>query len=222
MSAGKSPAKRGGAFSEYLESVRYAKHVIFRPFDGFWDLVHESRGSLAAAHTFLFLFLLTYILSLLCTNFQFINAPIQYINIYEQCGSLLIPFLVICLSNWCLSTLFDGKGRFLDIYMALCYALVPYILIQLPMVLLSHMISFDEAAYYSVLGSISVIWPCFLAFVALMQVHDYSPGKNLIFLIATIFGALVILFLALVFFSLLSDAAAYFISLYREIAFRLY
>ena len=58
MSAGKSPAKHGGAFSEYLESVRYAKHVIFRPFDGFWDLVHESRGSLAAAHTFLFLFLL--------------------------------------------------------------------------------------------------------------------------------------------------------------------
>ena len=33
MSAGKFPVKRGGAFSEYLESVRYAKHVIFRPFD---------------------------------------------------------------------------------------------------------------------------------------------------------------------------------------------
>ena len=197
-------------------------YVIFHPFDGFWDLVHEGRGSLLAAHTFLFLFLLTYVLRLMITNFQFITAPLQYINIYEQCGSLLLPFLILCLSNWALSTLFDGKGRFKDIYMAMCYALVPYILIQLPLILISHVISFDEAAYYSVLASISVIWCVFLAFVGLMQVHDYSPGKTFLFLIITVFGALVILFLLLVFFSLLSDAIGFFVSLYREIAFRLY
>ena len=106
--------------------------------------------------------------------------------------------------------------------MAMCYALVPYILIQLPLILISHVISFDEAAYYSVLASVSVIWCVFLAFVGLMQVHDYSPGKTFLFLIITVFGALVILFLLLVFFSLLSDAIGFFVSLYREIAFRLY
>jgi hypothetical protein len=83
------------------------------------------------------------------------------------------------------------------------------------------MISVDEGAYYSVLMSISLIWCGLLAFVGLMQVHDYGPGKTLIFIFATIFGALVILFLILVFFSLLSDALGYFVSLYREISFRL-
>ncbi len=213
---------RGEGWRRYTASLKYGTYVIFHPFDGFWDLVHEKRGSLLAAHTWLFLFLLTYVMRLMLTNFQFITAPLQYINIYEQCGSLLFPFLILCLSNWSLSTLFDGKGRFKDIYMAMCYALVPYVLIQLPMILISHMISFDEAAYYSVLASVSVIWCVFLAFVGLMQVHDYSPGKNLVFLVATIFGALVILFLILVFFSLLSDAIGFFVSLYREIAFRLY
>ena len=72
------------------------------------------------------------------------------------------------------------------------------------------------------LGSVSVIWCVFLIFVGLMQVHDYGPGKTLIFLFFTIFGARVILFLILVFLSLLSDAFGYFVSLYREIAFRLY
>ena len=213
---------RGEGWRRYISSLKYGTYVIFHPFDGFWDLVHEQRGSLMAAHTWLFLFLLTYVMRLMLTNFQFITAPIQYINIYEQCGSLLFPFLILCLSNWALSTLFDGKGRFKDIYMAMCYALVPYVLIQLPMILISHMISFDEAAYYSVLASVSVIWCVFLAFVGLMQVHDYSPGKNLVFLFASIFGALVILFLILVFFSLLSDAIGFFVSLYREVAFRLY
>ena len=99
----------------YAASLKYALHVIVRPFDGFWDLSREKRGSLAAAHTFLALFLITYVLKLLYTNFQFISAPVQYINIYERCASLLFPFLVLCLANWALSTLFDGKGHFRDI-----------------------------------------------------------------------------------------------------------
>ena len=70
--------------------------------------------------------------------------------------------------------------------------------------------------------SFSNAWCIFLIFVGLMQVHDYSPGKTLIFLVVTVVGALIIIFLLLVFFSLLGDAASYFISLYREIAFRLY
>ncbi len=223
MSAERAPAlDRNTGWKRYLASLKYGTYVIFHPFDGFWDLSHEKRGTLAAAHTFLGLFLLTWVLRLMCTNFQFISAPLQYINIYEQCGSLLLPFLILCIANWGLSTLFDGKGRFQDIYMAMCYALVPFILIQLPLVLLSHMISFDEYAYYTVLAGISVIWSLGLVFVGLMQVHDYSAGKTVIFLVATVIGAMIIMFLMLVFFSLLSDAVSYFVSLYREIVFRLY
>lgn len=215
-------SSRNEKWNRYWESVKYAFHVMFHPFDGFWDLVHEKRGSLAAATTFLVLFLLTRVVKLMFTSFQFISAPLQYINVFEQAASLLFPFLILCLANWSMTTLFDGKGRFSDIYMAMCYALVPYVLIQLPLVFVSNIIAFDEAAFYTVLMGFSLIWCLLLAFVGLMQVHDYSPGKTLIFLVMTVLGALIIIFLLLVFLSLLSDAASYFVSLYREIAFRLY
>ena len=220
-SRSKNPARRE-AWNNYVASMKYAKYVLFHPFDGFWDLTHEKRGSLAAATTYLVLFLITRVVQLLFTNFQFINAPLQYINIFEQAASLLLPFLILCLANWSMTTLFDGKGRFSDIYMAMCYALVPYTMIQLPLVFLSNVISFDEAAFYTVLQSFSIAWCVFLVFIGLMQVHDYGPGKTIIFVIVTVVGALIIIFLLLVFFSLLGDAASYFISLYREIAFRLY
>ena len=206
----------------YKSSLRYALYVITHPFDGFWDLTHEHRGTLAAANTFLILFLIVRVLKLLCTNFQFINSPIQHINIFEEMGSLLLPFLILCLANWAMTTLFDGKGRFIDIYIAMCYALVPYILIQLPMILVSNMLTFEEGSLYTVMLSISVIWCIFLVFVGLMEVHDYGPGKTFIFIIVTIVGAAVILFLILVFFSLLSDAFGFFVSLYRESAYRLH
>ena len=217
-----SSASRKAWWSRYLKSMKYAFTVITHPFDGFWDLVHEQKGTVAAANTYLFLFLLTRVIKLLYTNFQFINAPTQYINVLEEAGSLLIPFIILCIANWAMTTLFDGKGRFKDIYVAMCYALVPYTLIQLPLVFVSQMIAFDEASFYNVLLSISLIWCIFLVFVGLMQVHDYSPLKTVIFLVFTVVGAGVILFLLLTFFSLLSDAIAYFISIYREIVYRLY
>ena len=208
-------------WSKYKDSLRYALHVITHPFDGFWDLTHEHRGTLAAANTFLILFLITRVLKLLCTSFQFISTPVQHINVFEEMGSLLLPFLILCLANWAMTTLFDGKGRFKDIYIGMCYALVPYILIQLPMILVSNMLTFEEGSLYSVMLSISIVWCVFLVFVGLMEIHDYGPGKTFIFIIVTIVGAAVIIFLVLVFFSLLSDAFGFFVSLYREVAYRL-
>lgn len=208
-------------FRRYLRSLKYSLYVITHPFDGFWDLSREKKGTTAAAHTILALFLITYVLKLMYTNFQFILVPVQYINIYQRMASLALPFLVLCLSNWALTTLFDGKGRFRDIYMGMCYALTPYVLIQLPCILLSHALAYDEGEFYRVLISLSEIWCVLLVFVALMEIHDFSPGKTLVSIIATVIGAMVILFLILVFFSLLSDAYAFFASLYKEIRFRL-
>ncbi|MBQ8072321.1 MAG: YIP1 family protein [Clostridia bacterium] len=213
--------KRKAARERYFRSLRYGLHVITHPFDGFWDLIHEKRGTMAAAHTFLLLFLITRVLKLMLTSFQFINVPIQYINVFEQMGSLAFPFIILCLANWAMTTLFDGKGRFRDIYMAMCYALVPYILIQLPLILMSNILTYEEGSFYQVLMTFSIIWCVFLVFTGLMEVHDYGPGKTIIFLFVTVIGALVIIFLLLTFFSLLSDAASYFISMYREIVFRL-
>ncbi len=177
-----NPAAKAGSgktrawLSRYGQSLKYALYVITHPFDGFWDLIHEKKGSIAAANTFLALFLIIRVLKLIATNFQFIMAPIQHINIFEEMGSLLLPFLVLCIANWAMTTLFEGKGRFKDIYMGMCYALVPYIIIQLPMILVSNMLTFEEGSLYTVMLSISVIWCAFLAFVGLMEIHDYGPG----------------------------------------------
>ena len=65
-------------------------------------------------------------------------------------------------------------------------------------------------------------YPFILWLVAGMVSWFFMGDAASYFIVVTIVGALIIIFLLLVFFSLLGDAASYFISLYREIAFRLY
>lgn len=51
-----------------LSSLRYSLYVIFHPFDGFWDLSREKRGSLGAANIIVFLVLLVRLLSMQFTD----------------------------------------------------------------------------------------------------------------------------------------------------------
>ena len=66
-----------------------------------------------------------------------------------------------------------------------------------------------------------MLWVGVLIVAAMMEIHEYKMGKTVLFTIATVFAMLVMVFILLLFFSMISQGVSYFISLYREIIFRL-
>ncbi len=209
-------------WARYGSSLKYATYCMFHPFDGFWDLTHEKRGSMAAANTIVIAVLITRLLSLQFTSFLFNHVYWPEVNILQQCLSVLLPLVIFVLGNWGLTTLFEGKGTLANVYMGTCYALAPFVILQLPMIVLSNMVTVDEAAFYSVLNMLSLVWSGGLIVCAMMQIHDYGLGKTLLFIVMSIFAMAVIIFLLLLFFTLVGDAVGYVTSLYDEIQFRLY
>lgn len=214
--------KQKSTYVHFGKTLKYSLYVITHPLDGFWDLTHEKRGSMSAAHFLVVLTMLTRVWIMQYTSFQFVNVYWETINVFLECLTLLLPIAIWCIGNWGLTTLFDGKGTMKNIYMGTAYALTPYPLIQIPLIFLSNIITADEGAFYSVFSTISLIWAAFLIIAAMMQIHEYSLGKTLACIIASIGAMLVIIFLLLLFFSLVSDGVAYFVSLYDEFVFRLY
>ena len=206
----------------YGHSLRYALHCIVRPFDAFWDLTHEKRGSMAAANTIVVVLLLTNMLRLGFTSFLFYPVNWRTVNLLMEIMSFLLPFVVYIVANWCLTTLFDGKGTLRDIYMGTAYAMTPYILIQLPLIVLSNVVTEEEGAFYEYFGVFSLVWCGLLIVASVMMIHDFLLGKALGLLIFSAVGMLVIIFLLVLFFSLISDGFSYFYSLYKEIIYRFY
>lgn len=208
-------------YQKYLKSLKFALYCSTHPLDGFWDLTHEKRGTYAAANTILILTLLIRVMKLRYTSFVFLRVYWEGINIFLYIASILFPLLMFVLGNWGLTTLFDGKARLGQIYMASCYALIPYPLIQFPLMIFSNFVTVDEAEFYSALSVISLVWAALLFVAAMGQIHEFSAGKNLLFIVFSLFSMLVIVFILLLFFSMISQGIAYFISLGKEIMFRM-
>lgn len=204
------------------KTLRYALYVSTHPLDGFWDLTHEKRGSIAAANIIVFMALLTRVFRLQFTSFIFVKVIWEYINLLEIVLGFLVPIILACVANWGLTTLFDGKGTMKQIYMGIGYALTPYVLIQLPMIFISNLMTVEEGAFYYYINTFSQIWCGILIISAVMMIHDYTVSKALFTIAATAVGMIFVIFILLLFFSLVTDAVAYFISIYKEIIFRFY
>ena len=212
--------KKKETYKNYIKSFRFAFYCLTHPLDGYWDLTHEKRGSIAVANTILILTLITRIATLRYTSFLFLKVYWPDVNILLYCATIVFPLALWCLGNWGLTTLFDGKARLKQIYMATCYAMLPYPLINLPLILVSNVVTEEEGSFYSVLVIISLAWAAVWIIAAMMQIHEYTIGKTIFFTVATIFAMLVLIFLLLLFFSMFSSGVAYFISLGKEIMFR--
>lgn len=210
------------AVTRYKDSLRYALYVMTHPFDGFWDLTHEKRGSMAAAHTLLILTFLTNLWSMRFTCFLFSDVRWERVNIWTEILGLLAPLLLYVVANWCLTTLFDGKGRMKDVYMGMCYSLTPYILIMNPITIISNFVTEEEGAFLVYFNYLALAWAGGLILVSVMQIHDYSLMKAILAIAFSAAGMMIIVFLIMLFFSLVSDAVAFFISLGKEIMFRVY
>lgn len=204
----------------YNAELKYCFHVIFRPFDGFWDLQRENRGSLRAASTLVLLTIITYIFRRQYTAFLFNFNDINQLNIMLEIASVLIPFLLWCIANWCLTTLADGEGTFIDIIIATSYALTPIIIINLPLIPISYMITAEEGAFYYLLITISLLWSCGLIIVSTMVTHQYSLNKTFLIIIGIIIGIAIMIFIGLLLTSVIQQIVGFFYVIYREIMFR--
>jgi hypothetical protein len=135
----------GRARKTFGQELLYGFYVIFHPFDGFYDLKHEHRGSVRASLVFLALTILAFFYQSIGSGYV-LNPTGAYSTIAMQCISVLVPFFLFILANWCLTTLFEGEGSFKDIFVATSYSLLPIPMLIIPATLCSNWVTTTEAA----------------------------------------------------------------------------
>ena len=203
----------------FKEAALYGCHVIFHPFDGFWDLKHEKRGNFKAGIFFVVLTIAAYIYNGMGQSFWF-DPYNEGISIFAEMTGVLVPFALWVLANWCLTTLFEGEGSLKDICLATCYCLLPLPMMMIPATILTHVLTLDEGTIITLLISIGYIWTGMLLFFGVMVTHDYSFSKNILTVLGTLAGMVIIMFLALLFSGLFGKIISFVVNIYTELALR--
>ena len=213
-------AATAGGKRTFGEELLYGFHLIFHPFDGFWDLKHEHRGSLRAALVYLAVTVLTFFYQAIGSGYL-VNPRGSYTTIVSQAISVVVPLMLWVVANWCLTTLFDGEGSFKDIFIACCYSLLPLVLLIIPATIYSNIATVAELDIVTFVGNIGFIWAGLLIFCGMMVTHDYTLGKNFIISLSTIVGMAFIMFIGILFTTLLGKIVSFVSNIIVEINYRM-
>ena len=204
-----------------LTQREWVKHAITHPAEGFEDMRWKKAGSLKIAFFIVFLLFLAVIADGRLYGFQFGVTYDNTFNIIPYIVKSIVLFAAWVVGNWSICTLLDGEGTAKNICIYSAYALIPYIAQIFINVILSHFLVQDEVVFMNAIRIIGVGWSAILLFSAIKSVHQYSFGKTIFAIILTIVAMLIMLFLLVLFMSLVQQVYIFISTIYTEISYRI-
>jgi tetratricopeptide (TPR) repeat protein len=205
----------------FWEELLYVFHLMFHPFDGFWDLKHEKRGSFRAAVVIVLLVMAADIFKSMAGGYVLIPSDWRVIEVHDTVLRVLIPFGLWCFANWGLTTLMDGEGSLKDIFIASAYSLMPIVLISIPVTVFSNVVVLQEAQFVTFFSNLAYGWSLGLIFVGVLVTNDYRPFKNLYSSAISVVGMGFMAFLAVLFINILQKMNMFVQTIVNEITFRM-
>lgn len=204
----------------FKETVSHPLYIMSHPIQGYTEFKTDKKGKMWVAIVILMAYVLMEIIAYqyegIVTN---TNNPQKFNSILILIYGVVPPF-ILSVANWSVTTLLDGKGKMKEIFMMVCYSLFPVTMIGFLNIILSNVLTLDEAQFIMLLSIVGWVLTGYMVFMGLVVIHEYGVGKTLWSIILTILATLIIAFIALLIFDLAQQIYGFLYELYTEITVR--
>lgn len=199
-------------------------YIISRPFKGFSDLKYENRGKTYFAFIMMILLCLFAICDEMYKGFVVLgyHRESRIIDTFYVILMTLVPIILFVVANWCVTTISDGNATVKEIFMVYAYASYPQLLLNIIGLILSNIVTMNEAAFSTFFYVFGVVAFIFYLFVGLITVHEYLYFKDALKMaILTILAMCIIVFIAALFITLLNEVIVFISTVIKEISLNL-
>ena len=203
-----------------LTQKQWVRHAVTHPVEGFEDMRWKKAGSLKIALLVIVLLFFGEIASGRLYGFQFYISYDKTFNIVPYIVRSFVLFGAWVIGNWSVCTLLDGEGTLRNICVYSAYALIPYVVQLYLNVILSHFLIRDEYVFMQIIELIGVGWTAILLFSAIKSVHQYSFKKTVLAVVLTLAAMFIMLFLLVLFMSLIQQIFIFISTVYTELSYR--
>ena len=183
-------------------------------------LMYEKKFSVGFSSGVVAIWFLLEIVKYFGTGFIFNeNDPADF-NIFLPIMSTVVLYVLFAVVNWAVCRLTDGLGTFRQIYCALAYILLPYVITQILVVILSHILVLDESGFLMLISLAGYLWSGLLLLCVITNIHEFTISKAVANIALTAFGILIVVFLLFLMVVLMEHMFNLAATIYNELTLR--
>lgn len=182
----------------------------------------RQRAGLWAVPVLLGLAILSWMLSLSALSFQYRTRRPEEIRILIESVKIIIPWLSWCISASMVGEIFFGEGTLRKILIGSAWALWPFIILPIPINLLTNIMTRDEISLYHTAWAIISGLLVLQFLLVIKNIHNFELGQSISILLLTLVGIIVLWVLTGLVYALTAEIFRFFGDLILEIYVRLY
>lgn len=196
--------------------------IIYEPQHAFTLIKRRrARTSFLVPLILLALCMVVHVARIYLTHYPLASSTPEDANLANELLSLMLPLISFILGLYLVTTIRSGETTFKETMTAVSYSMVPYILLTLPLALLSNIMSLNEQGLFQTLQYLVMGWCILLILYSVMHMNTYTLGQTIGIALLAIFAILfvwAVLFLLYILGDKLVSFFAEVINEYRMVA----
>lgn len=209
---------------EYVKDVGFYCKEAFRtlkhPFDVFASIRSIGRGGMAASVVLLLAAYIILLLTKLTTAYIFDPTDTVRLNPVSLLFQYLLPWITWVFANYLISSIMRGQGKLSEVFIGSSFALMPFIVISLPLALLTNVLTLSEKVLVDTGQWVMMAWMLSLFYIQVKEIHNYELFETAWNIVVSLLLMIGIWVLILIFAGLSFQVYDFIIQIVREVSYR--
>lgn len=199
------------------DGIKYSFNVIIHPFDTLEGIrYYKARLNLKSSMIILIVAYIVRIAYIYIVHYPLASIELRDANVIFEGLKLFIVPITFIPAVFAVTSISDGESKMPEIAFTSILSIVPYIIINTPLMFVSNILSKSQQSWYGIFGVLAYIWMALILIMSTKILNNYTLGKTIRTIIITIFVMLVIWLVVAMFYVLSARVIQFIIDVMTE------
>ncbi len=203
-----------------LREWAFLKTFVRHPMDSTYEIKKKRGGTVATATALYVLLIAVYLWDYLYRGFIFNPVTTSDVSIVVVLAVLLIPLGLYLAGSYLVGIIRDGEGSVRGVYISTAYALLPYILGAPLVLLLTYVLSANEAFLFTFAHGMLLVWCGINLLLTTRELQNYEWKETLINILLVAFFIVMAVIACVILYLIWLSVWEYLSQVIGEVRFR--
>lgn len=205
---------------KWWDDIVFMKNMIRHPLNSYYSIQHENKTGMLSTVIWILIFFMLFIAEKYFSGFIFRYVRDGEYTLGLDTGMFLGAFLLVISSLYLICTINDGEGKFQHIFSGFVYAFAPYFVFKPFLILISNVLTYNEAYLLYLANFIIYAWVAVLLYIMIKEINGYTNKETIKIILLTLFMILILLLLLFIVYILILQMIQFIISIINEGVYR--